>query len=140
MSDDTAGLPDPERPSGNLATVGDIRRATARELLATWLSTTLGTALTLVTLCGVILGAALWTVDRAEAKSGEVAKAETESVKHDLAEHKLHEAEHHSWTEKMLLRSDDKLSAVLEQQHARNPWPEPPPAPPPPLLPDGGLR
>ncbi len=129
----------PTPPPSAPATVGDVNRAAATERFATWLAASLGTVATLgaiLALCALILGAAVWTVDRAEAKGVDAAAG----VGKDLAEHKLHEAEHHAWTEKMLLRSDDKLSAVLDGQRVRNPWPEPPPAPPPPILPDGGLR
>lgn len=104
-------------------------KAVGRNLnIVAWLSSGFGALVSILGVCAVVLGAAIWTIDRAEASGRTAGKEEAAQVRKELDTHLQDTRRRNDWLDKTLYRQDQKTDAILMGLRLPNPAPsEPPP-------------
>lgn len=105
-------------------------QAVGRNLnIVAWLSSGFGALVAILGVCAVVLTAATWTIDRAEAKGAEAGASEAKKVGQKLDTHIEETKTRDQWVDRTLYRQDQKSDAILLGLKLPNPAPAEPPPP-----------
>ena len=112
-----------ERPDEALATVHDIREASASEKWVAWVSSGFGALAAVLGVVGALIGGSWFIIDRAEAQGAKASLAVSDELHKHIADEQRDRAE----MKRTLERQDQKSDAILMGLGLRNPAPAPKP-------------